>query len=151
MVEKHNDNDGVERFHRNIEARISTVEANYERILEDVHNLADSLERHADRTSTAIESIVDKLAATKVPQWGALASWAAVILTVMGLLMLAYGKDQARIEFIQAKQTAVLESLNDRLMALTVQQAKAEATQTVYESKIIPDMEQLIKELTRPK
>ena len=80
------------------DSRLAAVETNYARLDEDVHETAVALEKHVERTSLALETINNKVNASKVPQWSALASWAAIILTIVALLLNGYGEDQSRLE-----------------------------------------------------
>lgn len=157
MAERSNDSELL----RKIESRLSIVETNYERLLDDVHTTADSLERHAERTSSAIESIVTKLASAKVPQWGALASWAGVILTIVGLLLASYSRDQSRLETHVSDQSDVSERqqreyndtfnrLVDQIRALESQMAELKTMQEVIYGTMLPDIADRVHELEVP-
>lgn len=79
-------------------SRLATIETNYERLAEDVHGTAAALEKHVERTSLALETLNNKINSYRTPQWSALASWAAIILTIVALLLSGYGEDQGRLE-----------------------------------------------------
>lgn len=143
---------------RKIESRLSIVETNYERLIDDVHTTADSLERHAERTSSAIESIVTKLASAKVPQWGALASWAGVILTVVGLLLAGYSRDQARLETQVADHASTAERQNndcmddfmkihDQIRIIEAALAEVKTKQSIMYDAMIPGIVDRLQEL----
>jgi hypothetical protein len=80
------------------DGRLASIETNYQRLAEDVHGTASALEKHVERTSLALETLNNKINSSRVPQWSALASWAAIILTIVALLLSGYGEDQGRLE-----------------------------------------------------
>ena len=80
------------------DGRLASIETNYQRLAEDVHGTASALEKHVERTSLALETLNNKISSARVPQWSALASWAAIILTIVALLLSGYGEDQGRLE-----------------------------------------------------
>jgi chromosome segregation ATPase len=129
-----------------MEARIATIEANYLRLLENTHATADALERHAERSSEAIEGLISKLAAAKVPQWGALASWAAVILTIVGLLLASINRDQAKISTELDKQREQIEVLKEKLSSMSTEVAELKTRQQITTDVILPDMLDKIKQ-----
>lgn len=130
-----------------MEARIATIEANYLRLVEDTHSTAEALERHAERSSEAIEGLISKLAAAKVPQWGALASWAAVILTIVGLLLASINRDQAKSAAELEKQSQQLEILKDKIANLTSDISALKTRQELMTDVILPDIQDKIKDL----
>lgn len=124
-----------------MEARIATIEANYLRLVEDTHATADALERHATRSSEAIESLISKLAAAKVPQWGALASWAAVILTIVGLLLASINRDQAKTSAELEKQSHQMEILKEKIATLSSEISALQARQQIFDEMILPELQ----------
>lgn len=139
----------ADEFFRSIEARVSTLEANQERLLDDVHTTADSLEKHAERTSSAIESIISKLASVKAPQWGIMASWAGVILVVVSLLLASYGKDQTRIEDALKAQQAVLDERAKIFEELRAADAQLLSRQNVVFDIFIPDIKKHLETIDK--
>jgi hypothetical protein len=74
-------------------SRVSAMEANYESVSADVHNIAKSLEVFASETRSAIKDLADRISDGSRTPWGVLFAGLAVLLTVISMVggLVAYG------------------------------------------------------------
>lgn len=92
-----------------LESRVTAIEAQISSLADDVRTTNRALERHAERTYAAIEQLADRVAQSaqgfnekflqsRVVPWGALAAWAAIILSLVAVATSGHVRDQDRLE-----------------------------------------------------
>ncbi len=82
----------------NFEPRITSLESSVKNLTDDISNVIRSVDKYADRTQTQIESLTNKMGESQKPQWGLLASWAGIILTIISMLGYIITKDNNETE-----------------------------------------------------
>jgi len=82
----------------NLEPRVTALETSITSLTEDVRSLGRSLERYADSTTTQITELSSKFSASQKTPWGVLASWAGVVLVIVGMAGSSFIKDILDIE-----------------------------------------------------
>ena len=80
------------------EDRIARLEAGQEALQSNVVQLGKTIEGHAAQTRHAIESLAKQVSDGQRTPWSALASWAAVILVIVGMAGSGYVRDLDRTD-----------------------------------------------------
>lgn len=131
------------------DGRIVSIETNYERISEELHQVTTSMEKHAERTASSLETLNNKINAAKVPQWSALASWAAIILTIVALLLSGYSEDQTRLDTNQKGLIEKIESSGNMADELQIALAALRTEFEAYQRYELKDNKEKTLELER--
>lgn len=80
-----------------MESRVSSLEAHHERLHEDVASLNRAVSGVAEEMRQGFRRITED----KKTNWGAFASWAGVVLMVIGIGSSGYVRDLTRVENVQ--------------------------------------------------
>ena len=85
-----------------MDARMSTTEANVEALTENVRHLAESIAEVGRNMQAGFDALREQMANRSRPQWNMYASWAGVVISVVGMVGTAVLRpmisDLARLE-----------------------------------------------------
>ena len=110
-----------------VEERISSLEAGQEALRDDIHGISKSLSEFSHRTQDAITAISDKISDNSRTPWGILASWAAVIIAVLGLAAAPALEGIVRAEAHTLETTKEVKELREEMHSIRLRLAIHEA------------------------
>ena len=99
-----------------LQSRLAALETSYTSLHADVVSLGRALERFSEETRNSMRQLVEQITQTQRPQWGVLASWAGVLIALVGLLggTIAYSINE-KVYHSKAVYEISLSSLKDEL------------------------------------
>lgn len=95
--------------------RLASLETGHLRLVRDVESLSKSVRQLADDVRGDMGKIMSRINEGNRTQWPTLASWAAVILVIIGMMGSGYIRDQARHETMLGKQVIQI-ALHERML-----------------------------------
>lgn len=90
------------KWHSDIAERITSLESDSRALSAGQHELSSSFQTFASDMRGAIQTLQERLTASQRTPWSTLASWAAVVITIIALGGAGFVRDVSRIETTQA-------------------------------------------------